>query len=84
MLIETKVGSKGELFLSKKNQKLLGYKPGDRIFLEIKKGVLTIRKASDLLDLLEKPTLGKPETPEKIEDELVKLQQKYIKQSTAE
>jgi AbrB family looped-hinge helix DNA binding protein len=70
MIVESKVGSKGELFLTKDIRDLLGLKPGDTIFLEIKNNELTVRRIPDLLELLEKPLLGNPESPEKIEQDL--------------
>jgi AbrB family looped-hinge helix DNA binding protein len=70
VIVESKVGSKGELFLTKDIRDLLGLKPGDTIFLEIKNNELVVRRIFDLLELLEKPLLGNPESPEEIEHDL--------------
>ncbi|TFG04876.1 MAG: AbrB/MazE/SpoVT family DNA-binding domain-containing protein [Promethearchaeota archaeon] len=70
MIVESRVGSKGELFLTKEIREKLGLNPGDTIFLEIKNNELIIRRTPDLLELLEAPVLGDPETPEKIEHDL--------------
>ena len=70
VIVGSKVGSKGELFLTKDIRDLLGLKPGDTILLEIKNNELIIRRIFDLLELLEKPLLGYPETPEEIERDL--------------
>ncbi|MHA1130679.1 MAG: hypothetical protein ACTSQI_04410 [Candidatus Helarchaeota archaeon] len=42
----------------------------DTLFLEVKNDELIVRWIADLLDLLEKPLLGEPETPEQIEQDL--------------
>ncbi len=73
MIVETQVGSKGELFLSKQIRDSLGLKPGDRIYLEIQEGKLIVRKVPDLRELLKMPRIGKPETPEEIERDLEEM-----------
>ncbi len=80
-MIELKVGSKGELFLPKNLRHLLGLNPGDKVFLEIQKDTILIRKIPDLLELLELPPLSKPLTPEEIEIELEKEQKRQLKYS---
>jgi len=70
MIIESKVGSKGELFLTKVIRKKLGWKPGDVIFFEIKGDKLIVQKVPDLLEFLKQPPIGEPETPEEIENDL--------------
>jgi len=70
MIVESKVGSKGELFLTKDIRDLLGLKPGDTIFLEVKNNELIVKRIPDLLELLEKPLLGEPESPEEIERDI--------------
>lgn len=67
MLIEIKVGCKGELFLPKKVREQLALETGDRLYIEVIKDGLLIKKAPDLLNLLELPPLGPPETPEEAE-----------------
>ncbi len=73
MIVETQVGSKGELFLSKQIRDSLGLKPGDRIYLEVQDEKLIVRKVPDLLELLKMPRIGKPETPEEIERDLEEM-----------
>lgn len=73
MIVESKVGSKGELFLTKDLREKLGWKAGDPIFFEIQNQTLIIRRIPDLLELLEAPPLGKPESPEEIEQELEQI-----------
>jgi len=70
MIVESKVGSKGELFLTKDIRDLLGLKSGDTIFLEVKDNELIVRRVPDLLEILETPSLGEPESPEEIEREI--------------
>jgi len=70
MIIESKVGSKGELFLTKEIRKKLGWNPGDTIFFEIKDDKLIIHKVPVLLEFLEEPLIGEPETPEEIENDI--------------
>lgn len=80
MIVESKVGSKGELFLTKNIRNILGLHPGDKIFFEIKDEILIVRRVPDLLELLEEPSLSKPETPSQIEqdiEEFYKNQEKY-------
>jgi len=73
MIVESKVGSKGELFLTKDIREKLSWNPGDPIFFEVKNNELIIRRIPDLLELLEKPALGNPESPEEIEQELEQI-----------
>jgi len=82
MIVESRVGSKGELFLTKEIRDRLNLKPGDRICFEIKDEILTVRKVSDLLDLLKDPSIGKPETPEAIEHDLKSMQDDAYQRST--
>ncbi|MHA1650645.1 MAG: AbrB/MazE/SpoVT family DNA-binding domain-containing protein [Candidatus Helarchaeota archaeon] len=70
MIVESKVGSKGELFLTKNIRKALGWKPGDTIFFEVRENELIVQRVPDLLELLEKPLLREPESPDEIEKEL--------------
>jgi len=70
MIVESKVGSKGELFLTKDIQEALGWKLGDAIFSEVRDNELIVRHIPNLLELLEKPPLGEPESPDEIEKEL--------------
>ena len=81
MIVESKVGSKGELFLTKDIREKLGWKPGDPIFFEVKNKELIIRCIPDLLELLERPSLGKPESPEEIEQELEQILNFQIRKS---
>jgi AbrB family looped-hinge helix DNA binding protein len=73
-MTEIKVGSKGELFLPKSLREQLGFKAGDRLYLEVNKDGLIIRKVPDLLDLLELPPIGPLEDPDEIEKELEEIQ----------
>ncbi|MBD3188364.1 hypothetical protein GF325_16130 [Candidatus Bathyarchaeota archaeon] len=70
MIVESKVGSKGELFLTKEIREKLGLKPGDKIYFEVKNEKLQVWRIPDLLEILELPSIGKPETPEEIEKDL--------------
>lgn len=80
-MIEIKVGSKGELFLPKSLREQIGIEPGDRLYLEMIEEGLLIKKVPDLLDLLELPSIGPPQNPEEIEDELEEIQAEQIKRS---
>ncbi|OLS14991.1 MAG: hypothetical protein RBG13Loki_1309 [Promethearchaeota archaeon CR_4] len=73
MIVETQVGSKGELFLSKQIRDSLGLKPGDRIYLEVTEGKIIVRKVPDLIELLKMPRIGKSETPEEIERDIEEM-----------
>ncbi len=84
MIVETQVGSKGELFLSKQIRDSLGLKPGDRIYLEIQEGKLIVRKVPDLRELLKMPRIGKPETPEEIERDLEEMNRSQYETSSDE
>ncbi|HMF32178.1 MAG TPA: AbrB/MazE/SpoVT family DNA-binding domain-containing protein [Candidatus Lokiarchaeia archaeon] len=84
MIVESRVGSKGELFLPKNLRKLLDFEPGDRIFFEVQGDILKIRKVPDLLDLLKLPRLGQPATPEEIEQEIEQMNEEQFKMSTDE
>lgn len=81
MIIESKVGSKGELFLTKEIRKKLGLKPGDIIFFEIKEDKLIVHKVPDLLEFLKEPPIGEPETPEEIEKDLENYFSTQLKKS---
>ena len=80
-MIELKVGSKGELFLPKSLRENLGLKPGDKLYLELKNDTIIIKKIPDLLELLNLPPISKPMTPEEIDKELGKEQEKQIEYS---
>lgn len=81
MTIELKVGSKGELFLTKKIREIMKIKPGDRIFVEMVDDSMVIRKIDDLADLfLEKP-LTRPQKPAEIEKEIKRIQDEQIDHS---
>jgi len=82
MIVESRVGSKGELFLTKEIRDRLNLKPGDRIYFEIKDEILAVRKVPDLLNLLKEPAIGKPETPEDIEHDLESMQYDMYQRST--
>ncbi len=73
MIVETQIGSMGELFLSEQIRDSLGLKLGDRIYLEVQDEKPIVRKGPDLLELLKKPRIGKPETPEEIERDLEEM-----------
>ncbi|MHA2297460.1 MAG: AbrB/MazE/SpoVT family DNA-binding domain-containing protein [Candidatus Hodarchaeales archaeon] len=81
-MIEIKVGSKGELFLPKSLQEQLGLKPGDRLFIEVVKDELVIKKAPDLLELVELPPISSLQTPEDIERDLEEMQSEQMELST--
>ncbi len=70
MIVESKVGSKGELFLTKEIRDTLKLKAGDKVFFEVQDNILIVRRVPDLLEVLEEPTLGIPETPDEIERDL--------------
>ena len=82
MAIEIKVGSKGELFLPKKVRSDLNLNPGDRLFVELEKDKLIIRKIQDLFELLDQPKLTSSATPEEIEDDLNQIQNEQIDETS--
>ena len=84
VIIESRVGSKGELFPPKKVRDSLRLRPGDRVFFEVKNGVLLVRLIPDVLGLLKRPALGPPEKPEDIEAEMEAFQKDQISKSTKE
>ena len=84
MLIESHVGSKGELFLPKHLRQTLGFNPGDKIYFDVKDGTLIVRKVKDLLELLDMHPLGDPQYPEEIERDLEDIQIQMMDLSTKE
>lgn len=82
--IESRVGSKGELFPPKAIRDSLGLKPGDRIFFEIRGGVLIVRRVPDVLELLKRPPLGPPEKPEEIDADIEDFYRDQFSKSTEE
>ena len=70
MIVESRVGSKGELFLTKEIRETMGLNAGDKIFFEVRDDTLTVRRVPDLLEILNKPTIGTTETPQEIENDL--------------
>ena len=73
---DTIVGQKGEILPKKHLREHSGILPGDRILIEAKKGVITIRKIYSVNEALNLPTIAKG-TAESIEKE---LEEEYIKQ----
>jgi len=55
MIIEGRVGSKGELFPPKKIREKLGLKPNTKIIYKIEEGRLVIELIPSLEDVLEEP-----------------------------
>lgn len=83
-MVESKVGSKGELFLPKKIRQELDLKAGDKVFFEVLNGILTVIKVPDLLELLQEPPIGEAETPDEIERDLEKIQKQQFTESRAD
>ncbi len=83
-VIESRVGSKGELFPPKTIRDSLGLKPGDRIFFEIRGGVLIVRRVPDVLELLKRPPLAPPEKPEEIDADIEAFYKEQFSKSTEE
>jgi len=82
MIVESRVGSKGELFLPKKLRDAAGINPGDKIFFELSdKGAIIVNKVPDLLELLKHPVIGKAVTPDEIERDLEQVQKDQIELS---
>ena len=82
MHVESSVGSKGELFLSKQLRETLGFKPGDKIYLDIgEDNILMVRKVPDLLELLKLPPINKPQSPGQIEQELDAAYEEQMRRS---
>ena len=63
---------------------ILKLQPGDRIFFEVKEGVLLVRRIPDALELLQRPPIGPPEHPEDIEEEIETFLKDQIVKSTKE
>ena len=82
MIVESQVGSKGELFLPKKLRDAAGINPGDKIFFELgDKGTIIVNKIPDLLELLKHPAIGKSVTPDEIERDIEQIQKDQIELS---
>lgn len=78
MAIELKVGSKGELFLTKKIRKIMNIHPGDKIIVEMLDNSMVIRKIDDLVNLFMEEPLTQPQKPDEIENEIEKMQNEQI------
>ncbi len=78
MKIELKVGSKGELFLTKKIRQIMNIKPGDRIIVEMVEGSMIIRKIDDLVDLYMAKPVSQAQKPDEIENEINSIQDEQI------
>ena len=81
MSTELKVGSKGELFLTKKIRDMMSISPGDRILVELVDDSMIIRKIDDLVDLFMEEPLTKPQDPDEIENEIKSMQDEQIESS---
>nr|MDO8119349.1 AbrB/MazE/SpoVT family DNA-binding domain-containing protein [Candidatus Sigynarchaeota archaeon] len=70
MIVESRVGSKGELFLTKELRERMQVKPGDKVIFEMRDETLIVRRIPDLLELLDEPSIGNAESPEEIEQDI--------------
>ena len=84
MVIELKVGSKGELFLPTKIRKIMNIQPGDKIIVEMVDDSMVIRKIDDLIDLFMETPLSQLQKPDEIENEIKTMQEKQISHALEE
>ena len=74
MKFELRVGSKGELFLTKKIRQIMNIEPGDRVLVEIVEGDMVIRKIDDLVDLFMTKPVSQAQKADRIEDDINSIQ----------
>lgn len=55
MAVESRVGSKGELFVPKEIREKLGLKPGMRVVYRVKDGRLIVEPIPSIEDILKEP-----------------------------
>ena len=75
---ELRVGSKGELFLTKKIRQIMNIEPGDRVLVEIVEGDMVIRKIDDLVDLFMTKPVSQAQKADRIEDDINSIQDEQI------
>ncbi len=81
--IESRVGSKGEIYPPKEIREISQLKPGDRIEIEASPGELIIRKIPNPAELLDMPIIVS-KSPREIEEDLEKMQKDQSKKSMDE